>query len=171
MSFWKIAWRSLTERALASSLTGLSMALGVALMVLVLVIHDTVVNQLSNDAQGYNFIIASSQGSEYEAVLTTVFHLGKPLNTIPWRHYKEFVGEGKAASAFVDAELESRDRGARWVQIAFQPSLNARDKAAGVVAVLHDIGPLRDTEQALNLSAARLLARQPRPRGTGPCRP
>src|SRR5258706_1077112 len=68
------------------------------------------------------------------------------------------VGEGKAASAFVDAELDTRDRGARWVQIAFQPALDARDKAAGVVAVLHDIGPLRDTEHALNLSDARLLA-------------
>jgi PAS domain S-box-containing protein len=68
------------------------------------------------------------------------------------------VGEGKAASAFVDAELDARERGARWVQITFQPALDARDKAAGVVAVLHDIGPQRDTEHALNLSAARLLA-------------
>jgi putative ABC transport system permease protein len=40
MSYWKIAWRNITQRALASSLTGLSMALGVALMVLVLVIHE-----------------------------------------------------------------------------------------------------------------------------------
>ncbi len=68
------------------------------------------------------------------------------------------VGEGKAASAFVDARLESETGGERWVQIAFQPSLDMRDKAAGVIAVLHDIGPQRETEQALNLSAARLLA-------------
>src|SRR5258708_26828137 len=68
------------------------------------------------------------------------------------------VGEGKAGSAFVDAELDTRARGARWVQMAFQPALDARDKAAGVVAVLRDIGPERETEHALNLSAARLLA-------------
>src|SRR5258707_9977230 len=68
------------------------------------------------------------------------------------------VGEGKAASAFVDAQLASPALAERWVQIAFQPALDARDKAAGVVAVLHDIGPLRDTEHALNLSDARLLA-------------
>ena len=90
MSYWKIAWRNMQERALASSLTGLSMALGVALMVLVLVIHQVVVNQLSNDAQGYNFIVAG-KGSPYEVVLTTVFHVGKPLYPIPWRYYNKFV--------------------------------------------------------------------------------
>jgi PAS domain S-box-containing protein len=64
------------------------------------------------------------------------------------------VGEGKAASAFVDAAIGE----GRWVQIAFQPALDMRDKAAGVIAVLQDIGPQRETEHALNLSAARLLA-------------
>jgi len=91
MSFWKIAWRNIEQRALASSLTGLSMALGVALMVLVLVINEVVVGQLSNDAQGYNFIIGGGQGSPYEVVLTTVFHLGKPLYPFPYSKYREFV--------------------------------------------------------------------------------
>jgi PAS domain S-box-containing protein len=45
------------------------------------------------------------------------------------------VGEGKAASAFVDASMD----GERWVQIAFQPALDVRDKAAGVIAVLQDM--------------------------------
>ncbi len=96
MSYWKIAWRNMQERALASSLTGLSMALGVALMVLVLVIHQVFVNQLSNDAQGYNFIIGGS-GSPYEVVLTTVFHVGKPLYPIPYRVYKKFIDGGEFA--------------------------------------------------------------------------
>ena len=65
------------------------------------------------------------------------------------------VGEGKAASAFADAELA--DAG-RWVQVSFQPALDAKDKPAGVVAVLQDIGPQRETESALNLLSARLLA-------------
>jgi putative ABC transport system permease protein len=96
MSYWKIAWRNMQERSLASSLTGLSMALGVALMVLVLVIHEVFVNQLSNDAQGYNFIIGGN-GSPYEVVLTTVFHVGKPLYPIPYRIYKKFIDGGEFA--------------------------------------------------------------------------
>jgi putative ABC transport system permease protein len=90
MSYWKIAWRNMQQRALASSLTGLAMALGVALMVLVLVIHEVVVSQLSNDAQGYNFIVGG-KGSPYEIVLTTVFHVGKPLYPIPYSYFEKFT--------------------------------------------------------------------------------
>ncbi|MGZ5086759.1 MAG: response regulator [Usitatibacter sp.] len=72
------------------------------------------------------------------------------------------VGEGKAASAFSDAQLADADDPGNvqspWVQIAFQPAPDPRDKAAGVIAVLQDIGPQRETEHALNLSIARLLA-------------
>ena len=91
MSFWKIAWRNLQQRAFASSLTGLSMALGVALVVVVLVTYELVVVQLSNDAQGYHLIIGAGQGSKTEIVLSTVFHIGTPLYTFSYRHYQKFV--------------------------------------------------------------------------------
>jgi PAS domain S-box-containing protein len=65
------------------------------------------------------------------------------------------VGEGKAAVSLVDARLSFKDR---WVQVAVQPALGARDKAEGVVVLLRDIGAERESEEALNLSTARLLA-------------
>jgi PAS domain S-box-containing protein len=68
------------------------------------------------------------------------------------------VGEGKAGSSFVDARLETVLPGERWVQVALQPALDAREKAAGVIAVLHDIGTQRETEDAMNLLTGRLLA-------------
>jgi PAS domain S-box-containing protein len=68
------------------------------------------------------------------------------------------VGEGKAGSAFVDAQLFSLLPTERWMQVALQPALDARDKAAGVIAVLHDIGTQREVEDAMNLLTARLLA-------------
>lgn len=96
MSFWKIAWRNIKQRALASSLTGLSMALGVALMILVIVIHDVTVEQFSNDAQGYHLIVGGSKGGDLQLVMTTVFHLGRPLYPIPYSYYKKFT-EGEFA--------------------------------------------------------------------------
>jgi len=63
------------------------------------------------------------------------------------------VAEGKAATAFVDAQA-----GDRSVQVALQPALDERDKAVGVIALLTDIGPQRETERALNLVTARLIA-------------
>ncbi|TWU28234.1 ABC transporter permease [Bythopirellula polymerisocia] len=96
MSFWKIAWRNMCQRALASSLTGLSMALGVALMILVIVIHDVTVEQFENDAQGYHLIVGGSKGGDLQLVMTTVFHLGRPLYPIPYSYYKKFT-EGEFA--------------------------------------------------------------------------
>ena len=65
------------------------------------------------------------------------------------------ICEGKTASALIDARVAS---GGEWVQLALQPALDARDKPAGIVAVLHDIAGQRETESALNLTTARLLA-------------
>ncbi len=67
------------------------------------------------------------------------------------------VAEGKAATATLEARL-AVEGAERWVQVSLQPTLDARDKAAGVVALLQDIDAQRETEGALNLSAARLLA-------------
>jgi len=68
------------------------------------------------------------------------------------------VGEGKAASAFLDARLSPHGTFTRWVSLGFQPWIPQGDKAAGVIATLHDIGPQRETEAALNLVNARLMA-------------
>ena len=68
------------------------------------------------------------------------------------------VGDGKAGSSFFDAMLRPPEATARWVSVALQPSLDARDKATGVVAILQDIGTQRETDEALNLVSARLLA-------------
>ncbi len=95
MSLWKIAWRSLRQRALASTLTGLSMALGVALVVTVLVIHGVVERQFSGDAQGYHLIVGA-KGGKLQLVLNTVYHLSQPIENIPYSFYKEFT-EGQFA--------------------------------------------------------------------------
>jgi putative ABC transport system permease protein len=95
MSFWKIAWRNMEQRALASSLTALSMALGVAVMIAVIVIHSVTVRQFSQDAQGYHLIVGGKGGS-LQLVLSTVYYLGQPLYPIPYSYYKKFVdGEFK----------------------------------------------------------------------------
>ena len=96
MSFWKIAWRNMRQRALASTLTGLSMALGVAVMICVIVIHSVAVRQFTEDAQGYHVIIGSSKGSPTDVVLSTVFHVGKSLYPFSYSYYREFT-DGKFA--------------------------------------------------------------------------
>jgi len=90
MSLWKIAWRSIQQRALASSLTALSMALGVALVVAVIVIHGVIEQSFRRGAQGYDLIVGA-KGSPLELVLSTVYYLGKPPATVPYSVYDELV--------------------------------------------------------------------------------
>jgi putative ABC transport system permease protein len=85
------------QRALASSLTALSMALGVAVMICVLVIHSVAVRQFSQDAQGYHLIVGG-KGGELQLVLSTVYHLGQPLYPIPYSYYQKFLEGGEFAN-------------------------------------------------------------------------
>jgi putative ABC transport system permease protein len=90
MSLWKIAWRSIRQRTLASGLTAFSMGMGVALVVTVLVIHSVISQSFRRGAQGYDLIIGA-KGSPLQLVLNTVFHLSQPLENIPYSCYEEFI--------------------------------------------------------------------------------
>ena len=95
MSLWKIAWRNIEQRWLSSLLTSLSMALGVALVVVVLLIYSTLEAGFGQNAQGYHLIVGA-KGSPLQLVLNTVFHLSRPIENIPYSFYKEFT-EGRFA--------------------------------------------------------------------------
>ncbi|MBL8888568.1 MAG: ABC transporter permease [Planctomycetaceae bacterium] len=90
MSIWLIAWKSIRQRGLASGLTALSMAIGVALVVMVLTIYGVVAeNFKSGSSLGYNMIIGA-RGGPLQLVLNTVFYLSKPVQTIPYEYYLAF---------------------------------------------------------------------------------
>jgi len=97
MSLWKIAWRSIQQRSVASSLTAFSMGLGVALVVAVLVIHGVVDKSFRRGSQGYDLIVGA-KGGQLQLVLNTVFHLAQPVENIPYSYYEEFT-KGRFASA------------------------------------------------------------------------
>lgn len=90
MSFWRIAWNNMKQRGVASSLTALSMALGVAAMSCVIVVYAVAVRQFSQDAQGYHLIVGG-KGGALQLVLSTVYHLGQPLYPIPYSEYRRLV--------------------------------------------------------------------------------
>ncbi|MGE5616037.1 MAG: PAS domain-containing protein [Bacillota bacterium] len=64
------------------------------------------------------------------------------------------VADGKAASATVDARLAN----GTWVEVVVQPALDARDQPEGVVAIVRDATTERETDEALQVLTARLLA-------------
>lgn len=91
MSLWKIAWRSIEQRGLASSLTAFSMALGVMLVVAVLSIHGVIQTSFRNNANlGYNLIVGA-KGGKLQLTLNSVYYLSQPIENIPYELYLEFL--------------------------------------------------------------------------------
>jgi len=105
MSLWWIAWRNIQQRSLASTLTAVSMALGVALVAAVLVIHGVIDRSFRRGAQGYDLVIGP-KGSPMQLVLNTVYYLGDPVGKIPYEHYMELIShrfqlpDGRVAPPF-----------------------------------------------------------------------
>ena len=88
MNLLTIASKSIRQRWLASFLTGLSVALGVALMVAVLVLNGVVGELFSQSGSGYDLIVGP-KGSELQLVLSTIYRIDRPIENLPWRYYKE----------------------------------------------------------------------------------
>lgn len=91
MSLWKIAWRSIQQRGVASALTAISMALGVMLVVAVLAVHGVIKQSFTNDdALGYN-VIVGAKGAGLQLTLNSVYYLSQPIENVPYDFYLDFL--------------------------------------------------------------------------------
>jgi putative ABC transport system permease protein len=88
MNLVTIAAKSIRQRSLASCLTALSISLGVALMVAVLVINGVVTRMFSQNATGFDMILGA-KGSPMQLVLNTIYFLDRPIENIPYKYYLE----------------------------------------------------------------------------------
>jgi len=124
MSLWNIAWQNVRERALSSILTALSISLGVALVVAVLVIHSTVDRAFRRGAQGYDLIVGA-KGGQLPLVLSTVFYLqlNQQLDPVSYELYKKLTSGPLAGG----------------VELAVPVCLGHEYKDCAVVATNHDM--------------------------------
>ena len=86
----RIAWRNFCYRSLSSILTTISLALGVALVVMVLAVFGIVTEAFSRNAQvGYNLVVGP-KGSALQLTLNSVYYLSQPIENLPFTEYMEF---------------------------------------------------------------------------------
>ncbi|MBI2480362.1 MAG: ABC transporter permease [Planctomycetia bacterium] len=134
MSLWKIAWRSIQQRGLASALTALSMALGVLLVVAVLSIHGVVSQSFKNNSSlGYNLIVGA-KGGKLQLTLNTVYYLSQPVENIPYEYYLEFTGGDERKHA-LEQSIRAQVHGAEWENIE-AAALLGTNGLAGVAGLL-----------------------------------
>ncbi len=89
----RLAWRNFCYRSLSSVLTTISLALGVALVVMVLAIVGIVGEAFSRNAQvGYNLVVGP-KGSALQLTLNSVYYLSQPIENLPYTEYMEFFDQ------------------------------------------------------------------------------
>lgn len=88
MNLVTIATKSIKQRFLSSSLTALSVALGVMLMVAVLVINGVVSDLFSQPSFGFNLVVGP-KGSDLSLALSAIYRLDRPGEPLPYLFYKE----------------------------------------------------------------------------------
>ncbi len=88
MNLFSIALKSLKQRWLPSFLTGLSVALGVALMVAVMILNGVVGDMFRQTGSGYDLIVGA-KGSDLQLILSTIYRIDRPIENLPWRYYQD----------------------------------------------------------------------------------
>jgi putative ABC transport system permease protein len=78
-----LAWKGVKQRALSSTLTALSVALGVALVTLVFQLRGVSRRAFDDAARGYDVVLGGVHTSPLTTVLSTVFLADNPTDTIP----------------------------------------------------------------------------------------
>lgn len=99
MNVLGLAWRGVKHRRLSSILTGASVALGVALVVLVISARESARDSYVSAARGYDLLIGPTQATPFQTTLNTMFHLGDAGGTIPWEVYQEISKDGRVSYA------------------------------------------------------------------------
>ena len=98
MNLATISWKNIRQRSLASSLTTLSVALGVMLMVAVLVLVAILESTFSQRSINYD-LIAGPKGDPLQLVLNTVYHVSPPIENLPYRFYQDLATDKRVEVA------------------------------------------------------------------------
>ena len=113
MNLISIAWKSLKQRRLASCLTAFSIALGVMLMVLVLVIFGAVDSAFTQRSIAYDLIVGP-KGSDLQLVLSAVYRMQPPIENLPYLYLEQLKKDRRVVSAVPLAFGDVTQEGSRF---------------------------------------------------------
>ena len=82
MNLFKLSWKYLTFRPLSTGLNILLLALGLAIITVLLLIQDQFEKKMSNDAAGIDLVVGA-KGSPLQLILAGVYHVDFPTGNIP----------------------------------------------------------------------------------------
>jgi len=98
MNLMKIVIKNMRQRALATWLTGTSVALGVALAVAIVLIKQGVQQRFEQGTLGYEMVVGA-KGSPLQLVLNTVYNLDISPGNISWKLFEQLRADRRVKLA------------------------------------------------------------------------
>src|SRR5436305_15091824 len=84
MNLFQLVFKQMRQRALSTWLTLLSVVIGVALAVAIMILQRESDHLFGQSDFGYDLIVGPSKGSPFQLTLNTVYHLDKSQGNIPY---------------------------------------------------------------------------------------
>ncbi len=81
MNMLKLSWKYLIEKPLNTGLNILLLALGLAIITVLILIQDQMESKMSKDAQGIDLVVGA-KGSPLQLILASVYHIDFPTGNI-----------------------------------------------------------------------------------------
>src|SRR3954452_14021497 len=91
MNFFQIILKQMRQRSLSTWLTTMSVLLGVALAVSILVLRREGQNLFAQTDFGYDILIGPPKGSPLQLTLNTVYHMDVSPGLIPYSLYEDMA--------------------------------------------------------------------------------
>ena len=142
-----IALKSIRQRLLASAMTALSVALGVALMVTILVIHGVVTRVFNQSATGYDLVLGA-KGSPMQLVLNTIYFMDRPIENVPYSEYLK-IKKANWVAAAIPFNLGDYTDDARYRVVGTIPEYFQHEYIPGRKFQLREGTFLKDTQDAV----------------------
>ena len=102
MNLFQLVLKNMRQRALSTWLTMLSILLGVALAVAILVLRREGQNLFAQSDFGYDILIGPPKGSPLQLTLNTVYHMDQSPGVIPYALYEDVARKEKAPAGRPD---------------------------------------------------------------------
>jgi putative ABC transport system permease protein len=89
MGTFELILKQMRQRALGTWLTLLSVLLGVALAISILLLRDAGAALFGQTAYGYDVLVGIGKGSATQLVMNTVYHIDKSPGNVPYWVYEQ----------------------------------------------------------------------------------
>lgn len=94
-----LALRSLRQRLLSTLLTAFGVALGVGLVVFVTSVRSSSHTAFVDAARGCDVVVSGKGTTSFAAVMNAVFHVDKPVDTVPVARWRELEADPRVLHA------------------------------------------------------------------------